>query len=371
MNITYSKGTFTFHDNVNDRHYAWNINENSLTNLRTDRQVMRMSISRANIEHCLYQLYRSSPTVDMLTVLYELFGNHSITLMEIFSHTQSLLLADKIINFMTSRGIQKPLRGFQYYNLQSIIDHKVSFKQITDIIVEFNNDNNIDCISCYNIVQRLNLMRDSKKYNGLPLNFIQAHRYDLDSLYTYVPQRYYDLALYYYYTQKAYLIKHNINNVLIDYFRQCDKMGKTPIKTNNLFRECIETAQAYDLWQRTDVNVRFAQAMARYKDRLQFTYGDYTLVLPTCCKDLVTEGNEMHHCVGGYGETVAKQDTLIVFVRHKDTPNKCYITAEIKLSGNDKGKLGQYYMAYDREISSLKDKEFKNALQNHLDSFEW
>ena len=371
MNITYSKGIFTFHDNVNDRHYAWNINENSLTNLRTNNQVMRMSISRANIEHCLYQLYRNNTTVDMITVLYKLFDNYSITLTEVFSHSQSLLLADKIINFMQSRGIQKPLRDFEYYNLQSIIDHKVSFKQIADIIVEFNDNDNMDVISCYNIVQRLDLIRDSKKYNGLPLDFIQTHKYDLDSLYAHIPKQYYNLALYYYYTQKAYAIEHSISGILINYFRQCDKMGKTPIKTNNLFRECVETAQAYALWQKTDVDVRFAQTMARYKDRLQFTYGNYTLVLPTCCKDLITEGNEMHHCVGGYGVNVARQDTLIVFVRHKDTPNKCYITAEIKLDGSNKGKLGQYYMAYDHSISSLEDKEFKNALQNHLDSFEW
>ena len=371
MNITYSKGIFTFQDHLNNKSYAWNINENSLINLRTDREVMRMSIPRANIEECLYQLSRNKRTVDMITVLWELFGNRSITLTEIYSHSQSLLLADKIINFMESRGIQKPLRSFQYYHLRDIIDHKVSFKQITDIIIEFNNDDNMEYISCYNIVQRLDLMRDSKKYNGLPLAFIQAHKYDLDCLYTYIPQRYYNLALYYYYTQKAYLIEHSISRILIEYFKQCDKMGKTPIKTNNLFREFVETAQAYDLWQKTDINLRFAQTMARYKDRLQFTYGNYTLVLPTCCQDLVTEGNEMHHCVGGYGASVASQDTLIVFVRHKDTPNKCYITAEIKLSGSNKGKLGQYYMAYDRNISRIEDKEFKNALQNHLDNFEW
>lgn len=371
MNITYSKGIFTFQDHLNNKHYTWNINENSITNLRTDRQVMRMSIPRTNIENDLYQLCRNNTAVNMIKVLYELFGNHSINVTEIYSHSQSLLLADKIINFMESKGIQKPLRNFQPYNLKAMVDHKVSFKQIADIIIEFNNDNNTNYISCYNIVQRLDLIKDSKKYTGLPLNFVQAHKYDLDCLYNSIPRQYYNLALYYYYTQKAYLIERNINGILIDYFKQCDKMGKTPIKTNNLFRECVETAQAYNLWETTDVDTRFAQTMARYKDRLQFTYGNYTLVLPTCCKDLIVEGNEMHHCVGSYGGKVAKRDMLIVFVRHKDTPNKCYITAEIKLEGSNRGKIGQYYMAYDHHISSLEDKEFKYALQNHLDSFEW
>jgi hypothetical protein len=70
----------------------------------------------------------------------------------------------------------------------------------------------------------------------------------------------------------------------------------------------------------------------------------------------------MHHCVGNYTQDVIDNRTYIIFIRHKDTPDKCYITAEV----NTKGSLGQYYLAYDNRISSREDIEFKNALANHL-----
>ena len=70
----------------------------------------------------------------------------------------------------------------------------------------------------------------------------------------------------------------------------------------------------------------------------------------------------MHHCVGGYVQQVVNNDCYIIFVRHKDTPDKCYITAEIYTNGN----MGQYFLAYDRRITKDEDKEFYTALRNHI-----
>ena len=145
-------------------------------------------------------------------------------------------------------------------------------------------------------------------------------------------------------------------------------MKKEPIKTSNFMREYIETLMAYDIWCETSKNERFLSHYERYKDNLTFSYGNYTVVLPTNIQDLVTEGNEMHHCVGSYRDRVANGDTLIVFIRHKDTPNKCYITAEINPLN---GKIGQYYLAYDHTITKAEDTDFKMALQEWLKSCKW
>jgi hypothetical protein len=51
-----------------------------------------------------------------------------------------------------------------------------------------------------------------------------------------------------------------------------------------------------------------------------------------------------------------------VFVRHKANLTAPYITAQVKLNG----ELGQYFLAYDRYISSVEDQEFKDAFQEHL-----
>ena len=93
-----------------------------------------------------------------------------------------------------------------------------------------------------------------------------------------------------------------------------------------------------------------------------FSYGNYEIVIPQTPQDIIREGAEMHHCVGGYVNDVVKNKTYIVFVRNKSDLTVPYITAQVKLDG----ELGQYYLAYDRHISSVEDREFKDAFQEHL-----
>ena len=70
----------------------------------------------------------------------------------------------------------------------------------------------------------------------------------------------------------------------------------------------------------------------------------------------------MHHCVGSYVNRVVENDCYIVFIRHKDTPDKCYLTCQVYTNG----EIGQYYLAYDRRISTAEDRAFKEAFATHL-----
>ena len=70
----------------------------------------------------------------------------------------------------------------------------------------------------------------------------------------------------------------------------------------------------------------------------------------------------MHHCVGSYVNRIATNKTYIVFIRNKKNLNAPYLTAQV----STKGKLQQYYLAYDEEIVNEEDIEFKKAFQNHL-----
>ena len=78
--------------------------------------------------------------------------------------------------------------------------------------------------------------------------------------------------------------------------------------------------------------------------------------------ELIVEGNIMHHCVGGYVNRVVEGECYICFVRHKDTPDNCYITCQVYTNG----QIGQYFLAHDRYITTEEDKDFKAAFQMHL-----
>lgn len=54
------------------------------------------------------------------------------------------------------------------------------------------------------------------------------------------------------------------------------------------------------------------------------------IVVPKTGDEIKAEGQELHHCVGGYVGRVAKGETNIFFVRKSEAPDKPYFTLEFK-----------------------------------------
>lgn len=146
------------------------------------------------------------------------------------------------------------------------------------------------------------------------------------------------------------------------YIDLCKSMNKTPQKVNNFMREYIETKNEYERRKTEYDNNRIRINYAKHEKAFEFEYGDYIVVLPQSGQDIIDEGNNMHHCVGGYVNRVVENSTYIIFVRHKDTPQNCYITCQVSTNGD----IGQYFLAYDRYISTDEDIIFKAELQKHL-----
>lgn len=180
-----------------------------------------------------------------------------------------------------------------------------------------------------------------------------------------------NLSHYVYATERAYLREFCIlayrwsgydKRVLEQYYEECELLNKEPVKINNMVREIVETHRQYVLRKTEFDSERMANNYNKHKKAFEFTYGEYSVVVPKSPTDIIDEGNNMHHCVGGYVQQVVDNDTYIVFIRKTNTPNECYITAQIDL----KGRLGQYYLAYDRRVSSAEDIAFKRAFEQHL-----
>lgn len=157
----------------------------------------------------------------------------------------------------------------------------------------------------------------------------------------------------------------NYITTFTDYCKWCEYLNEKVTTKENLFSEVARIGRAY-LRQKEQIDQeQFTKAMNMHKDEMEFEYGDFKVVLPTCPQDIKDEGVNMHHCVGGYAKNCMNFNnpnrSYIVFIRHKDTPNKCYITCEI-----NNGHIGQYFLSYDRLISNDDDIAFRNAYANHL-----
>lgn len=167
-----------------------------------------------------------------------------------------------------------------------------------------------------------------------------------------------------YYLVRCRLFEYDRNSVtkIQKYISLCRAMQKTPNRQSNFIREYLETEDEYKLRKTEFDNNIFRQNYAKKANAFDFTFGDFSVVVPKETKDIIDEGINMHHCVGRYVNDIIEGYTYIVFVRKTDTPNKCYITCEVCPSG----EIGQYFLAYDRYITSADDIAFKKAFEKHL-----
>lgn len=83
----------------------------------------------------------------------------------------------------------------------------------------------------------------------------------------------------------------------------------------------------------------------------------YSMVLAASPKEIVTEGSQQSNCVGGYVNSVAKGEDIILFLRKSDDINKSWVTVELQ-NRNDKLSIVQTYATYNNSL----DQEQKIAL---------
>lgn len=153
----------------------------------------------------------------------------------------------------------------------------------------------------------------------------------------------------------------NYNNICdkVDYYlTMCDKINREPT-TKDFMNEYYRTLYIYHNWKYNHEKEIF---LSRYSDILKFEYGNLEVILPTDPTDLTKEGNDNHNCVGGYIKYVAEGSSIVVFVRHKDNPNKSYITCEIRPNS----RINQFYLRSNCCVHETEDKAFCKLYQEYL-----
>lgn len=298
-------------------------------------------------------------------ILYTTFDSWGVTYANKFANN---LTALKIADSLTNLGVPYIARYCRDYILTDIAPHLndfITFIKRVDSGEQIDYDEWWEEIQYKGFLKEHNLSADKVSYETykelknypMILANISHYSYCLERLHTIesfqrVVKEFYTYANSYFST-KAILDK---------YYECCDKLNKKPEKTSNIMREIQETINQYTLRKEEFDSAKMKANYEKHSNAFNFTYGNYTVVIPQTPTDIIDEGKNMHHCVGNYTQDVIDNRTYIIFVRHKDTPDKCYITAEV----NKKGSLGQYFLAFDNRISSKEDMEFKNALANHL-----
>lgn len=85
-----------------------------------------------------------------------------------------------------------------------------------------------------------------------------------------------------------------------------------------------------------DENLENFIRRAKLLSKLEWTDGEYRIVIPKSNADLVREGEILHHCVGTYGKSHLIGRDTIFFVRRYKKKNTPYFTLDIDLTGRPK-----------------------------------
>lgn len=125
-----------------------------------------------------------------------------------------------------------------------------------------------------------------------------------------------------------------------DYLEQAQKLDAFTTDSSFLFPRDFMAAhdRIADLYnakleaERQEKEKELMKKSAALTKRLRKQYGyedeHYTIVLPRTMGDIVHEGKELRHCVGGYARRHFEGTTVIVFVRRKEAVKTSYFTVE-------------------------------------------
>lgn len=140
----------------------------------------------------------------------------------------------------------------------------------------------------------------------------------------------------YYQTQKsAYAEVENFIADYNDYISICVQSGANVNDTAVKMPHSLK--KAHD-WAMVEMRVQEKQAYnelvaAVYDSIHAFTEwndGELQVIMPRTAREIVEEGVRQNHCVGRYVERVAAGESVILFIRRVDEPEKNFYTMEIK-----------------------------------------
>ena len=345
MTITKNRNLLVFIGDGEEKGYTLDINTGIILGKR-GVAVKRMPFSRYDIERALCDEHT------MLCYVLSRILNRDMALT--CERAQKWLnLADRL----TSLGVPRDSDFFSYADM--IDDNFKSFTKYRNSLTE-EEKQGCSVLENFKYVPKYQelIKRLGSAVEGLTIDMYQrAMQYNLEDE---------DWSVLVYYLAKCKLGEYHGMNTATErvakYIRWCKAMEKKVDKVPCFSREYVETQKAYDAYKTEYDAKRLTQNYARKAKAFTFTFGEYSVYVPTCPQDIIREGNEMHHCVGSYTDRVIENTTYIVFVRKTETPDKCYITAQVHTDGT----LGQYYLAHDRHIYLDADRAFYEAFAKHL-----
>jgi hypothetical protein len=181
--------------------------------------------------------------------------------------------------------------------------------------------------------------------NIQPMNTLVNHyHYDLGRLFDYCSKKNWQACPKYdYYTRKDLPLKPNpedmVENIdsiyhydIVTYLRDYARMA-IDVYGDNYEKYPADLKAAHDdvttIYRTRQQHIDAKKFADMIDKNLEWKSKDYLVIYPETPELITQEGQKLRHCVGGYIQSVVRGECKIVFLRHKDEPEKPLITVEI------------------------------------------
>lgn len=144
--------------------------------------------------------------------------------------------------------------------------------------------------------------------------------------------------------------------LFIDYINMCEQYNlsceKYPQNIRRIHDVVLINVSVFD-----DVDEKdFEKAISKYKlYELELKDG-YSFIVPKDMHALIQEGNDLHHCIGSYANKIAKEQSIIMFMRKTSEKNVPFVTIEINNDCNIVEIKGIYNEEPEKEIITVANK---------------
>lgn len=152
-----------------------------------------------------------------------------------------------------------------------------------------------------------------------------------------------------------YVLKQKVSHRLyLDYINACNYLGLDMKEDKNCFPHDFmrwhdirideyHTAKAIkDEEERKELYEKFKCVANKYLELQYEQNSNYVVIIAKSPAELLEEGKVLKHCVGrmNYDQKFIREESLIFFIRHSETPDEPFVTAEYSPKGK---KLLQCY----------------------------
>lgn len=160
----------------------------------------------------------------------------------------------------------------------------------------------------------------------------------------------------------TYLKKGHDPGEWADYLRMAKQLGYDMHSKAVLFPKGLtelhnKVTKEMRVMKSAEKEKKYQKRKAELKKYLYKT-SKYTIVIPESLEAIITEGQELHHCVGAYVEAVAEGRTNILFIREIGKEDNPYYTMEIRDE-----RIVQYRGAYNNRHANPVPKSMKQFVK--------